>query len=418
VQANCDTTIFHKELNTSYQNTTISDFYPVNEHEYLIIKPQEGLFYKNTLTNEFYLKHANVNDPNSSPSLHYHQSIHKLKDGSYWLNLRGSSDPVGYRLSSDLNSLDFISYDASLFVNYAYSFTTKIVEPVNNRIFWLYQSEPIGLFETSLISNTKYARGVNGNTINSGSYRVKEFTQVENNMILYLMNGGSTNDLTIPKCYIYQYNLLTNLNEKIDSIMINTQKYEQFGGSGGTCSWNYIGNNEIIVTTNNGGTSGIGQISKYNYVTKQIVQLHSFTSLNEQLSYPVNHGTTLIDFQSRGNIVQNPISIIQCIPNTTGVEYSLLKCPDCTYNGVALSVTEVEKNAFSLYPNPTSSTITLQFENQINSDFVTVYSISGQKVLQEKIKADNNQLNVNTSHLQAGIYFVEVGSSRMKFVVE
>ncbi|TXI85788.1 MAG: T9SS type A sorting domain-containing protein [Crocinitomicaceae bacterium] len=43
---------------------------------------------------------------------------------------------------------------------------------------------------------------------------------------------------------------------------------------------------------------------------------------------------------------------------------------------------------------------------------------NGQKVLQEKITTENNQFHVNTSNLQSGIYFVEIGNARMKFVVE
>lgn len=91
----------------------------------------------------------------------------------------------------------------------------------------------------------------------------------------------------------------------------------------------------------------------------------------------------------------------------------------CTLmSNAGLGLNETKPNPFTLFPNPATSNITIQFQNEIQDDLVTIYSISGQKVLQEKIMAENNQFHVNTSNLQSGIYFVEIGNARMKFVVE
>lgn len=78
----------------------------------------------------------------------------------------------------------------------------------------------------------------------------------------------------------------------------------------------------------------------------------------------------------------------------------------------------IYENPFTIFPNPATSQITIQFQNEVQNEMLTIYSISGQKVFQDKVAAENKQFQVNTSHLQSGIYFVEVGSARMKFVVE
>lgn len=82
------------------------------------------------------------------------------------------------------------------------------------------------------------------------------------------------------------------------------------------------------------------------------------------------------------------------------------------------SISEIDNDEIKVYPNPVKNVLTIQFQNEIHEDVVTIYSVSGKNVLQEKINIQNNQIHLNTSDLKSGIYFVEVGSARMKIVIE
>ena len=80
---------------------------------------------------------------------------------------------------------------------------------------------------------------------------------------------------------------------------------------------------------------------------------------------------------------------------------------NCTNPCVPSSINEAALNAFELYPNPTTSTITLN--NLKLGDEVSVYNTLGQRVYSSKVNAVT--LSINLSELgNNGIYFVRVNN--------
>lgn len=72
--------------------------------------------------------------------------------------------------------------------------------------------------------------------------------------------------------------------------------------------------------------------------------------------------------------------------------------------GATLSVDDfVAETAFSVYPNPVKNTVTFSFLNQSNTASVTIYSVLGQKVIEEKI--NNSYPVLSLQSLQSGLYF-------------
>ncbi|WP_313903046.1 S8 family serine peptidase [Flavobacterium anhuiense] len=72
--------------------------------------------------------------------------------------------------------------------------------------------------------------------------------------------------------------------------------------------------------------------------------------------------------------------------------------------GKTLSVDDfIAETAFSVYPNPVKNTITFSFLNQSNTASVTIFSVLGQKVIEEKINNSNPVLSLQS--LQSGLYF-------------
>jgi len=66
---------------------------------------------------------------------------------------------------------------------------------------------------------------------------------------------------------------------------------------------------------------------------------------------------------------------------------------------------------FSIYPNPTSTTITISTPTTpIKNTFMTIFNINGQQLLSRQIT--EQQTVVDVSALSQGVYFVKVSDER------
>ena len=77
-----------------------------------------------------------------------------------------------------------------------------------------------------------------------------------------------------------------------------------------------------------------------------------------------------------------------------------------------------EGNSFSLYPNPASDYVGI--ENVVcNAEHITinVYDTQGRLVLSET-KPNATSYMLNTTSLQSGVYYVKVGETTKKLIVE
>jgi hypothetical protein len=81
---------------------------------------------------------------------------------------------------------------------------------------------------------------------------------------------------------------------------------------------------------------------------------------------------------------------------------------------------DLTKNAFAIYPNPTATkNITVNFANGSEKNLVSVYSLTGAKVLETEVTGSQN---LNLSALSAGMYIVKAQSgnatSSQKLVIQ
>ena len=73
-------------------------------------------------------------------------------------------------------------------------------------------------------------------------------------------------------------------------------------------------------------------------------------------------------------------------------------------------IAEVAKENISVYPNPATSNLTLNFNNRNNADLtLNIYNITGELVSSEILR--QNQQQINISDLSNGIYMVEIKSN-------
>jgi len=76
------------------------------------------------------------------------------------------------------------------------------------------------------------------------------------------------------------------------------------------------------------------------------------------------------------------------------------------------SADEFSKSNITMYPNPASNELFIDFKNGIAGSKVIIYDLGGKLLLQQNVNSTSN--TINTSALQAGLYFVEVSSTNGK----
>jgi len=83
-----------------------------------------------------------------------------------------------------------------------------------------------------------------------------------------------------------------------------------------------------------------------------------------------------------------------------------------------LSIDDLEETSktITLYPNPTSKILNIKSSVSSGSSSVELYSIQGKKVFTTQL--DNNQSDIDISHLTAGLYLVKVINDTSSFTTK
>lgn len=79
-----------------------------------------------------------------------------------------------------------------------------------------------------------------------------------------------------------------------------------------------------------------------------------------------------------------------------------------------LSAATFEKIKLSLFPNPASSQLNLQMENNETIDKIKITDLSGKLILEQ----NNNTNQVNTQNLASGIYFIQAFSGTNNYIAK
>lgn len=73
-------------------------------------------------------------------------------------------------------------------------------------------------------------------------------------------------------------------------------------------------------------------------------------------------------------------------------------------------------HAFSIYPNPVSDKLVVDFGTVIQSQQIEIFDITGRRL--NELKSEGSKTEINVAHLSAGTYVVKVGNVVSKFVKE
>ncbi|MFA5782897.1 MAG: T9SS type A sorting domain-containing protein, partial [Bacteroidales bacterium] len=75
-------------------------------------------------------------------------------------------------------------------------------------------------------------------------------------------------------------------------------------------------------------------------------------------------------------------------------------------NGNLNDINDFITDSYKIYPNPSSSNIYINTDNDIKSTFIRILDITGRLIKQETIKTKKTELDI--SNLQNGLYIIEI----------
>jgi polyhydroxybutyrate depolymerase len=91
--------------------------------------------------------------------------------------------------------------------------------------------------------------------------------------------------------------------------------------------------------------------------------------------------------------------------------FSQFQCPsDVSTEEIA------NENNISIFPNPSTDVVNIQFANDQQPEILIIYNSQGQIVFQENIPQDQTKIQISTTALAPGIYFIK--DTAVRLVVE
>jgi hypothetical protein len=164
-----------------------------------------------------------------------------------------------------------------------------------------------------------------------------------------------------------------------------------------------IGGNLSIGTASYGGNpaltslSGLDNIEAGSVVNLKIIQ---------------NNLLSICAIQSICDYLVSPNGTIEIHDNTTGCN-SQEEVEDAC--GVGLNESKAFDDQFNIYPNPSSTTITISTPTTPNKNtFLTIYNLNGQQLIKRQIT--EQQTVIDVSELVKGVYFVRAINDRTVMV--
>ena len=172
----------------------------------------------------------------------------------------------------------------------------------------------------------------------------------------------------------------------------------------------YIDNYIVkLINTHDGGIIGLGrnyttgniQVSKIDNQMNTCCALSSVTvSLTNYVMANINVTKTVT------SVTLNSQSVSATSTNLTG--YTL----DCFVPGV-IGIEEIHSEGFSVYPNPANDILIIHSEKEIGD--IKIYDVVGKLIYQE-LNKDHKDAVIDIKGLNAGMYFIKLNDTKLKFI--
>ena len=150
--------------------------------------------------------------------------------------------------------------------------------------------------------------------------------------------------------------------------------------------------------------NGVFEENEYTYIG---------TGLDEVLTQTVIIPASAMEGPTRMRVIATATTAVGfnagvvCGPAAANNPYG--EAEDYTINIVAVLGTQsFSQNSIAMYPNPTTSQVTIDLGKQMNLLSVGVYSLSGQQIISENVNSNTANHTLNVARLAAGVYMVKV----------
>ncbi len=124
---------------------------------------------------------------------------------------------------------------------------------------------------------------------------------------------------------------------------------------------------------------------------------------------PFSSSRALYTTQDPGLLLNHSTTVKFSILNRLVWEYMLTENITTSLNELA------EPNELKLYPNPSSTSMTVMSENVLHSKHYTIKNLEGQTIRQGNVQNEKS-FSIDVSNLQRGIYFLNLDAQIYKFL--
>lgn len=178
--------------------------------------------------------------------------------------------------------------------------------------------------------------------------------------------------------------------------------YTYFGNSSAIDHNGYVKGNRFFMASYRAGMRVL-DITNIASTTNAMTEIGFFDTYPNNDATAFNGAWSVYPYFSSGNIIISDIERGLFIVRKSGT---------------LSTISSQNLGSFSVFPNPTKDTATIQLSDNLNINNITLYSILGQKVF-EKSNINQNKYVLETKDLTNGIYFVKINNLKIqKFVVQ
>ena len=100
-------------------------------------------------------------------------------------------------------------------------------------------------------------------------------------------------------------------------------------------------------------------------------------------------------------------------PNNAGT-INKVAVEACKRVATTLSIDQLVKNDFALYPNPNNGEFNIRLGNPAEKVSLEVINLAGQSIYQKQYNSSSNEIQVNVNHLPKGVYVVKIDDGKEK----
>jgi uncharacterized repeat protein (TIGR03803 family) len=242
----------------------------------------------------------------------------------------------------------------------------SLIQASNGKLYGMAERGGVGfgtLFEYDLTTSTFTKLMDFGN--GKGQFPMGSLIQATNSKLYGLTWLGGANNLGV----LFEYDITTNTYTKKIDFDGADHGSEPKGSLLEASSGKFYG------ATSTGGLNGLGTLFEFDLVTNILIKKLDMGSFGT--------GTVVTGNTMLGNLVERSTSI--------------------------LGVSEIEKQfEFSLYPNPTSTVVKMQYNSNLNISKIRLFNSIGSLV--KEFKASQTELNI--SKLPTGLYILKVATDK------